>query len=188
MANEKKEHPGRGGYDQEMVNRIRALYKIHRSTYTVAKRLGIDRQTVTKYIGKDIGKPGRRRGRPYPNSFYGKLSQWMKEHPEQTLPTDARSIMEITGCSSGQVRGLLYRLRTRFKDDVRSLPDLRKLPGGFNIESERVLFSSIERYSITGAPLSRQIEVKAIIGGRERIFRLGIDKLLELAWRAGNVE
>ena len=93
---------------------------------------GFAPRTVRKYLDAAgvRRKRGPKKGRStqVPRSHHGCLAQWIKTHPEESLPASPQEIAKITGCSENEVKTYLYRKTKDLKKAVKNFPDLPRYP------------------------------------------------------------
>ena len=111
----------------DLEKQIRVLWAKEPGYTAVARALGVNRRSATKYC-KALGLTDSKRGNPEvtkigPESV---LRRWLRLHPGNALPRSYREISRLTGVNRRTVKSFFVYHRRKLRAELKALPDLRR--------------------------------------------------------------
>jgi hypothetical protein len=112
------------GKGKIQLEAIRDLYLKVGTVKVVAEEFQLSERTVRRCLKKAglVLRRGLRKGQFLSTRHFGCLAKWLREHPEEKLPSTSPSeISFATGCSQNAVKSYLYRRRRELKTKLKKL-------------------------------------------------------------------
>ena len=161
--------------------KLREAFKLSSSCREVGKLLGFSTQTARRYLKEfNLSYPtGRPSGEEVPGKLTGGLARFIKLNPDIKLPTSIMEVVKITNLTRDQVKSSMYRMKLKHTNRIKSLGDLRNLPGAIKLDSNNIFtFKDIISYSISHSFYNEDITIKALLGDKKSVaFKTTLSKL-----------
>ena len=149
----------------------------------LAKDMEISERTARRY-GKELGlsyPAGRPVGSESLNPLRGGLVQWIKEHPDEHLPTKVKDIVELTGLTKDQVKCFLYRRKKRMVKRAKLLGNIAEWPGAIGYEGQQdepFWFKNIDKYKMSVLYQTGEVKIDATMkNGKRIVFKTTLSRL-----------
>ena len=122
---------------------------------------------------------GRPSAEDVPGKLTGGLAKFIKANPDIKLPTEISEIVKLTNLTKDQVKSSMYRMKIKHNLRIKSLGDLRDLPGAIKLDSTTIFaFKDILSYTISHTPYSEEVVIRAILKNKKSVaFKTTLSKL-----------
>ena len=160
---------------------IIATYEAAPNLEVAATQLDICEKTLRNWL--DTFGYGRKRGFPKGVSKRDTscLSEWIRSHPGEPLPTSIAAIARLTGCTTAAVTSYLHRRRESLEARVRAVPDLRLLKATLKVGETSLPTANIAHYTVYVRDHSERLKVAGTLrDGRAFALHTTIEALEQL--------